>query len=252
MDHTTVSYSLRRCDEHSDDASLTLPGYVLSAEEGSVDVIVTRDLRAFLAPLLVAESSNNRSSLVIFDWRLADKAEARNVTRDGDTVISRGVEGSTSCSRYSLSRVTRSVVSLVAPYCGPRIVAGLPRVYLRTALRPAGLSKIVDPRRTVTETNVDKENISDNSNAYGDVRMLMVNMEVPTTTSVAAGMNVTCGREVRRFRVALPGEGEGEEEKRDVRDATGSTLPVITAMSAHPYLHYLLVGRSDDSVLVLG
>ena len=140
---------------------LRLPGHVIEAEPGSADVIVSQDLRAYLASRAAAASSLTRSDRVYFDWTphtLLNSAlpapfpvlRADSVSGEYDNMSSNDPSGCDSSIPFvdasghghldgyeaTLSYITGYTLTLTEPYFGPAVQGGKPRISLKTNLTP--------------------------------------------------------------------------------------------------------------------
>jgi len=117
----------------SNEASFTLPGFVVNATPGERAVTVSHDLRSYLCSDLISHSFPSRSSQVLFAWPSDLKAPpaCQNIA---------GLQ--------KLDGVNSHTLELREPYMGPIVRAGVPRVRIRTNLIPSA-PKSSESRKTI-------------------------------------------------------------------------------------------------------
>ena len=165
------------CFRRTTDYSLTLPGNVVRAIPGEREVLVSHDLRDFLTDSALGRSLPGKCSSLQFDW---SRQESINLL--SSFKVSLPLRTS---SHFDLAAVHSHTLHLMAPYHGPAVTNGHPRVLLRTMLAPRGNG--------------------------GDI------------------------------------QGEKGHLHKDVE----LTSAPATALAAHPFLPYLVVGDKDDNIKIV-
>ena len=105
--------------------TLTLPGYVLRANNESEDVYTTDDLRAFLCPLYLSQATVGRSHLITFLFDYSDETATLNG----------GVDNLLTHETYMVESITIHGIRLNKCYRGPVVREGYPRVHICTNLQ---------------------------------------------------------------------------------------------------------------------
>ena len=123
------------CFRRSTDYALTLPGNVVRAVPGEREVLVSCDLREFLTDSALGRSLPGKSSMLEFDWSRQHAHPALLCTNE---VQPRESVPLRTRSHFDLAAVHSHTLHLMAPYHGPAVTNGHPRVLLRTTLTPRG------------------------------------------------------------------------------------------------------------------
>jgi hypothetical protein len=124
---------MRRCPE----ISTTLPGHIVSAKPGNLEVMVSRDLQAYLCQDSTVHCYPSKRSDVRFDWTLLHGVlEPCAVPEELEVTGSGGVPYSHTCSDNTVAQIASDRIVLRKPYVGPTVLRGQPRVLLRAALIP--------------------------------------------------------------------------------------------------------------------
>jgi hypothetical protein len=133
----TASGELRSTNlRQTDELSHTLPGRVITAENGCFQVVTSHDLQRHLCSESAAQSSSSRSCRLYLDWSLSGLDG-----EEGPEPVFINGEQVGGCV-HTVESVSTYAVMLREAYCGPSVRKGLPVVYLRTALTPRGVSSV--------------------------------------------------------------------------------------------------------------
>jgi hypothetical protein len=125
--------NMRRCPE----ISTTLPGHIVSAKPGNLEVMVSRDLQAYLCQDSTVHCFPSKRSDVRFDWTLLHGLlEPCAVPEELEVTGPGGVPYSHTCSDNTVAQIASDRIVLRKPYVGPTVLRGQPRVLLRAALIP--------------------------------------------------------------------------------------------------------------------
>lgn len=104
---------------------LTLPGFIVAAETGICEIIVSRELHQFLVSHRMSSTTPSRSSELFFNWSFGS-VDSQNCH---PLLDQRG----TQC-RCTIDNISGFEIVLNEPYLGPTVSQGQPRVLLRTNL----------------------------------------------------------------------------------------------------------------------
>eukprot|EP01032_Pedospumella_encystans_P007617 gene7617-9120_t len=194
----------------------TLPGFIMTAEPGSYEIITSIDLQTYLCASVSSNSVYAKSSAVEFDWSTQDLVFGTSAVPGGDTnvhnVYENGVLYPHTTSANTVEGTSLHRLILQQAYVGPSVVNGLPRVYIRTSLLPSGRTA------TLTYNTTNHTNITHNNSIYS-------NSTNATTSKRAASV--------------LPLHGNSRFPQQ------------ITALAAHPFYPVLVAGTHTDDVILL-
>ena len=200
----------------SESIATTLPGFIMTAEPGSYEIITSIDLQTYLCASVSSSSVYAKSSAVEFDWSTQDLVFGTASVSSGDTnvhnVYENGVLYPYTTSANTVEGTSLHRLILQQAYVGPNVVNGLPRVYIRTSLLPSGRTA------TLTYNTTNHTNITHNNSIYS-------NSTNTTTSKWAASV--------------LPLHGNSRFPQQ------------ITALAAHPFYPVLVAGTHTDDVILL-
>ena len=251
--------NMRRCAL----IATTLPGYLLAAEPGACEVLVSTDLQTYLCCRAAAASTPSKSYQLEFLWESTDNlaAEPTGLTDLAEQAVQAevacGVEMDAveavpfSCggplqgttSRNTVEAVTAHRLVLQQPYVGPRVQRGQPRqpcVLIRTNLVPSGL---VD---TAPDQQGSYPTCTTTRDARGDGSQ-------PSTAAAPGGAGLTF----------LTGVGSASPAAATAptvaplcstrwRATKSFLLPhQATALAAHPTHPAFVLGLRDETVLII-
>lgn len=110
----------------------TLPGFVMKATPGEVEIVVSRDLQQYLGNDAVTAGVISRSSHIRLEWGY----DPCRTLFDG---INRSVSASypedVSSLDYKVTSIRPYTITLEDPYRGPEVIDGHPRISIRTNLQ---------------------------------------------------------------------------------------------------------------------
>lgn len=204
----------------------TLLAFVVSAIPGEDTIMLSHDLsRGFTVN---SPAASPKEFMIMLDWT--------QVNFDGDLVQSNMIEQGKSCQSsqiISCQKVSSCCFLLNAPYEGPRVVLGIPRVRIRTNELQSDLSSLRRERNAPTFSGQNSRNESD---------PLILTQQTFQNYSPFGWWPKLCT--VKN----LDGRVNAEEVDLDV--------PIdcrhFTVLVAHPYLPYVVGGSTENSLEVLG
>jgi uncharacterized membrane protein YgcG len=269
-----LSNGMKKCPE----VCLTLPGHVVRAEAGSTEVWVSADLREYLAAPHIAATSTTRSDMVYFDWQLSRAAAAAAAAAtagrhdaDGSFQVPKRARGDAAAgnsnvdafalvgpgsgSYHLAEHVSEAVVRLSEPYRGPTVAYGQPRVYLRTNLRPRGVTVSVDA--LTTEERGPAGDVAPYPGAAPATGATGGSSSGSSGSSGGGDGETGGGKYDHRHgprrelaRIMLPAAAAAHDDGDAADGARNDNA--VTALAAHPRWHVIVAGQLDDTLVLLG
>lgn len=183
---------------------LTLPGHVVSVDHGGTEVVVSKNLESYLCPSSVSASAPTRSHEIFLDW-------SRSSSSGG---------GEKMGAAFTISGVQPFALTLSAPYRGPAVENGLPRVHIRTNLAAVEIERCAGAGGS-------------SSTSSKSVEFLSLDKCLVAITKVK------------------------REDAQGLEPAAAAVLPApeeqaarVTAMACHGHLPFIVCGHEDDSISV--
>jgi len=207
---------------------LTLPGHIVSVDHGGTEVVVTKNLEAYLCASSVAASAPTRSHEVFIDWSRSSSSSSSS--SGGGGVEKMG-------AAFAISAVQPFVLTLTEPYLGPTVENGLPRVHIRTNLAA------IEIERCTGAGGANSNSSSSGGGGGGKVK----SSEFLSLDKCLVAIAKVKRAEARALEPAAAAAAAAPASAVPVPEAQSSR---VTAMACHGHLPFIVCGHENDSISV--